>query len=100
MGKVILKVPPFFASILDPKSSGWFIVETEIAGKITIRNLLIEIAANKPEFRQAIFNPDEGILNGQIDIILNQKFLPFPHALDTDFIDGDIITLLPVLSGG
>jgi len=64
MGKVILKVPPFFAFILDPKSSGWFAVETKIADKITIRNLLTEIAANKPEFRQAIFNPAEGILNG------------------------------------
>jgi len=39
-------------------------VETKIADKITIRNLLTEIAANKPEFRQAIFNPAEGILNG------------------------------------
>ena len=100
MGKVILKVPPFFASALNPESSGWFIVETEVAENITIHELLTVIAGNNPGFRQAIFNPYEENLNDQIDIVLNQKFLPFPHALGTKLIDGDIIILLPVLSGG
>jgi molybdopterin converting factor small subunit len=100
MGKVILKVPPFFAPALDPNSSGWFIVETAVAEKITIRELLTGIAGNNPGFRQVIFNPDAGNLNDQIDIVLNQNFLTFPHALETKLIDGDIIMLLPVLSGG
>jgi molybdopterin converting factor small subunit len=100
MGKVILKVPPFFASALDPDSSGWFVVETAVAENITIRELLIVIAGNNAGFRQVIFNPDEGNLNDQIDIVLNQKFLTFPHALETKLIDGDIVILLPVLSGG
>jgi molybdopterin converting factor small subunit len=100
MGKVIIKVPPFFASALDPDSSGWFIVETDVVEKMTIRELLTGIAINNPVFRQTIFNPDDGNLNDQIDIVLNQKFLPFPHALETKLIDGDIIILLPVLSGG
>jgi hypothetical protein len=63
MGKVILKVPPFFASALDPEYSGWFIVETDVAEKITIRELLTGIAGSNPGFRQAIFNPDAGNLN-------------------------------------
>jgi molybdopterin converting factor small subunit len=100
MGKVILKVPPFFASALDPESSGWFIVETAVAEKITIRELLTVIAGNNPGFRQAIFDPDEGNVHDQINIVVNQNFLPFPHALETKLIDGDIIILLPVLSGG
>ncbi len=100
MGKVVLKVPPFFASMLDPKSSGWLVVETEITEYITIRDLLTMLAKNNHDFRQSVFNPDTETLNGQIDIVINQKFLPFPHELDAKLIDGDIITLIPMLAGG
>ena len=100
MGKVQLKIPPFFAYIIDPEASDWFVLERDIGKETTIRELLTNIALSNAKFRKAVFNPDEGTVSDQIDIVLNQKLLNFLYEMDTKLSDGDVVTLLPVYSGG
>jgi molybdopterin converting factor small subunit len=100
MGKVQLKIPPFFAYIMDPTASDWFILEREIGKGATIRDFLTDLASNNSGFREVVFNPDEGIVGDQIGIVINQKLLDIPREMDTKLSDGDVVTLLPVYAGG
>jgi molybdopterin converting factor small subunit len=100
MAKVTLKVPPFFASMMNSSASDWFILERNIGKETTVCNLLTNIAVNNREFRDAVFNPDEGKIGDRIDIVLNQKLLHFPDEMDTKLKDGDVVMLLPVYAGG
>ena len=100
MGKVQLKIPPFFAYIMDPSASDWFVLEKEIGKETTIRDFLTDLASNNSEFRDVVFNPDEGTVCDQIDIVINQKLLDVPREMDTKLSDGDVVILLPVYAGG
>jgi molybdopterin converting factor small subunit len=100
MGKVQLKIPPFFAYIMDPGASDWFVLEREIGKETTIRDLLTNIAFTNAEFRKAVFNPAEETISDRINIVLNQKLLNLPSEMDTKLNDGDVVTLLPMYSGG
>ena len=99
MGKVQIKIPPFFAYIMDPGASDWFVLEREIGKETTICDLLTDIALSNSEFRAAVFNPAEGTVSDRINIVLNQKLLNFPSEMDTKLSDGDVVTLLPMYSG-
>ena len=100
MGKVQLKIPPFFAYIMHPGTSDWFILEKEIGKETTICDLLTDIALSNSDFRDAVFNPDKRTVSDQINIILNQKLLNLPGEMDTKLSDRDVVTLLPMYSGG
>ena len=100
MGKVHLKIPPFFAYIMDLKSSDWFVLDLEIRKPTTICDLLTEFASTNPNFRQAVFDPDNGTVKEGINIVLNQKLLNFPLEMDTTLNNGDEVILLPSLAGG
>ncbi len=100
MGNVKLKIPPFFAVMIDPNASDWFVLEREIGKETTVRDLLTDLALSNPKFREAIFNPDTETFGDQIDIVLNQNPLHFPFEMDTKLNDGDVVILLPVYAGG
>ena len=99
MAKIQLKIPPFFAYIIHPGTSDWFVLEREIGKETTIRDLLINIALSNAEFRKAVFNPDEVTVSDRIDIVLSKKLLNFPCEMDIKLSDGDVVTLLPMYSG-
>ena len=100
MGKVHLKIPPFFAYIVEPTASDWLILEKEIGKETTIRDFLTDLASNNSGFRDVVFNPDEGAISDQIAVVINQKLLDIPREMDIKLNDGDVITLLPVYAGG
>jgi molybdopterin converting factor small subunit len=100
MAKVTLKVPPFFACVMNPKASDWFVLDRQIGEKTTLCDLLTELALNNVEFRNAVFNPDEGIVHDGINIVLNQKLLNSPQEINKKLSDGDVIVILPSLAGG
>jgi len=100
MGKVQLKIPPFFAYIMDPGASDWFVLERDLEKATTIRDLLTDLALSNSEFRAAVFNPAEGTVSDRINIVLNQKLLNSPSEIDIKLSEGDVVTLLPMYSGG
>ena len=100
MGKIQLKIPPFFAYLMHPGTSYWFVLERDLEKETTICDLLTDLALSNSEFRAAVFNPDEETVSDRINIVLNQKLLNFPSEMDIKLSEGDMVTLLPMYSGG
>ncbi len=100
MGRVRLKLPSWVAAMLDAKAPGWLTLEKEIEEDATISDLLTSLVATCPGFRQAVFNPDTGHLNDQINVVLNDKLLTFQEMTQTKLRDGDTIVLVPIYYGG
>ena len=100
MNRVQTKIPPHLAEMLNAPSSGWLIIENEIAEGATVGDLLGDLVSSYTGFRQAIFNPAAGEVSEQVLIILNDNLLQGPDVINTRLNDGDSITLLTVYSGG
>ena len=100
MGKVLLKIPPWLASMLNEHGSGWFTLEKEIGEGATIGDLLAELALGSPEFRKAVFDPDTGKSSRQVMVFINKSILQYSDIAETKLNDGDSVMLLPVYLGG
>jgi len=100
MGTVQLKILPWIANMLNIPGSSWLTLEKEIREGATIGDLLSDFASSYTDFRKVVFNPDTGIISGQVMIIINGNLLRFPDVTEAKLSDGDSIILLPVYSGG
>ncbi len=100
MSKVLLKLSPSIAGMLNTQGSDPFVLEREIEEGITISDLLTDLASSEPDFRKVVFNPDVGKVSEQIHVILNGNLLQFPDVPETKLNDGDNLVLIPVYYGG
>ncbi len=100
MGKVRLKFPASFASILNAQGSDLVILEKEIGEETTIGDLLAALAFSYTDFRKVVFNPDTGKVSDQVNVVLNNSLLQFPEVTEAKLSDGDSIIILPVYAGG
>ncbi len=100
MGKVRLKFPALFASMLDAQGSDLVILEKEIGEEATIGDLLADLAFSYTDFRKVVFNPDTGKVSDQVNVVLNNSLLQFPEVTEAKLNDGDSIIILPVYAGG
>ncbi|MFC1934632.1 MoaD/ThiS family protein [Chloroflexota bacterium] len=100
VGKIQLKISPSLATMLDTKGTDWLTFEKEIEGETTIGDFLADFAASYTKFRKVVFDPDTGKVSDQLDIVLNDSFLPFPDVMEAKLADGDSIILLPTYTGG
>ena len=86
--------------MLDIPSADWLTIEKKIGEQTTIGDLLVEMAAGHPEFQDAVFSPDTGLVENQIMIFINDKIQQISVVTDTRLNDGDSVMLLPVYPGG
>jgi hypothetical protein len=100
MDKVSIKLPSWVAVAIDPKASDWLTLEKEIGIGATANDLLTALATTNPGFREAVFNPDTGVIIEQINVILNDKLLTYQEITQLKLTDGDILMLLPIYFGG
>jgi molybdopterin converting factor small subunit len=100
VGKVKLRIPQFVAYMINPGATEDFVLERELGKETTVSGLLTEFALNNSTFRQIVFNPDAGMISDQLNIVLNQQLLHLPTEMDTRLNDGDVVTLIPVYTGG
>ncbi len=100
VGKVRLKFPASFASMLNAQGSDLVVLEKEIGEGTTIGDLLADLAFSYTGFRKVIFNPDIGKISDQVNVILNDSLLQFPDVTEAKLNDGDSIIILPVYAGG
>ncbi len=100
MGKVRLKFPASFASMLNAQGSDLVILEKEIGEETTIGDLLADLAVSYTDFRKVVFNPDTGKVSDQVNVVLNNNLLQFPEVTEAKLNDGDSIIILPVYAGG
>ncbi len=100
MAEVRLKLPSWIAAKLGAKSSGWLTLEKEVGEGTTISDFLMGMVMTYPGFRQAVYNPDTGLVNEQVNVVLNDRLLTFREMPQTKLTDGDTIVLLPLYYGG
>ena len=100
MGKVQLKFPASFASMLNAQGSDLLILEKEIGEGATITDLLADLAFSYADFSKAVFDPDTGKVSDRVHLILNNRILQIPEVTEARLNDGDIVIILPVYSGG
>jgi len=100
MAKVNVRIPPHVAVMLNAGSSGWLVIQEELKGRMTVSDLLFSLVLTYPGFRETVYNPDVGVVNEQIGIILNDKLLAFEEISRTMLKENDSITILPLYYGG
>ncbi len=100
VGKVRLKFPASFASMLNAQGSDLVILEKEIGEETTIGDLLAALAVSYADFRKVVFNPDIGKVSDQVNVVLNNNLLQLPDVTEAKLSDGDSIIILPVYAGG
>ncbi len=100
MAKIKLRLPSWIAARLEAKSSGWLTLEKEVAADATINDFLAGLVKTYPGFREAVYNPEAGLVNEQITVVLNDRLLTFQEISAVKLSDGDTIVLLPLYYGG
>ncbi len=100
MIKIKLRLPSWIAAKLEVKSSGWLTLEKEVGEGSTIGDFLAGMVMTYSGFRETVYNPDAGLVNEQINVVLNDRLLTFQEISQVKLSDGDIIALLPLYYGG
>jgi molybdopterin converting factor small subunit len=100
VAKVRIRLPSHIARMLEPGTSGWLELEKEVGAETTVSELLSGLVLTHPGFRQWVFNPDVGVVNEQVNVVLNDELLTFAEISQTRLADGDTLGLLPIYSGG
>jgi hypothetical protein len=100
MAKIRVRLPPHIAQMLDARSSGWLELEKEVKERTTINNLLTSLVADYPGFRETVYNPNAGVINDQIGVVLHDRLLTFEEISQTILQENDTITILPLYYGG
>ena len=100
MARVQLKITPSLAVTLNPGAADWIILEHEIPEESNVGELLADLARDDASFRRMIFDRDTGKIHDELNLVLNQNFLPPPEMTETRLHDGDSIIFLPAYTGG
>lgn len=100
MVKVMVRLPPHIAQMLNPKLSSWLELEEEVKDRTTVNNLLSYLVTNYPGFRETVYNPNAGEISDQIGVVLNDRLLTYRKITHTILKDNDVITIVPLYYGG
>lgn len=100
MISITLKITPSLAGALNSGGSDWLVFERELSDTATIGDLFRDIASGNADFRDVIFNPDTGIINDLVVVVLNNTLIQSQSIIKSELSDGDIVILLPVYMGG
>lgn len=100
MAKVQVRLPSHIAKLIDAKSSSWLAFEKDIGENTTVRTLLSSLASTYPGFRETMYNPDVGLVNEQVGVVLNDRLLTFEEISQIKLSDSDTILLIPLYFGG
>ncbi|MFC1930559.1 MoaD/ThiS family protein [Chloroflexota bacterium] len=66
----------------------------------TVKDLLIGLCTKHTNFADVVFCTGSDKLSGQVDILINGRYLDLQDGLSTILANGDIVSLLPVFEGG
>ena len=100
MAKIQVKITPSLAVMLRPGTTDWIILEQEIAEGSNADELLSDLARNDATFHKVLFDSKTGKASDEIDLVLNNTFLPPSERVEARLHDGDSIILLPAYIGG
>lgn len=76
------------------------VLEAKVEEGKTVRALLGHLAARYPRFEQIVFDAESKNVNEEVSLFLNGRRLELLSGLETKLEDGDVLSLLPFISGG
>ena len=100
MIRVRIRLPSHVARMPGAETTGWLELEKEMGEGTTVHELLSTLVLTYPGFRESVFNPDVGLVNEQINVVLNNELLTFAEISETGLADNDTVALLSIYSGG
>ena len=100
MIKIKIRLSSWIAAKIEVDHSGWLTLEKEVGEGSTIRDLLVGLVMTYPSLREAVYNPDTGLINERINVALNDHLLTSHEVLQAKLSDGDTVILLPSSWGG
>jgi molybdopterin converting factor small subunit len=90
----------WISSTIGEENNAESLVEKKIKAGSTLADFFAGLAETFPRFHDFVYNPDDGSVNDEVVIILNNKLVQFSSSRNTVMQDQDTITLSPVLVGG
>lgn len=100
MIKIKLRLSSWIADKLGEEHTGWLTLKKEVGEGSSISDLLAGLVIAYPGLREAVYNPDEGIVDERVNIAVNDNFLNSNEISQTILRDGDTVLLLPHIWGG
>ena len=83
---------------LTPMSGGHAAVDVEVAGT-TLRDALQALLAAYPGLRDRVAT-EQGELRQHVNVFVGKEDSRFTGGLATPLADGDVISIIPAISGG
>jgi len=75
-------------------------VEKMITPGTTIEAYFRQLSESYPEFRNNIYDPENGGINDEVVIILNDRLELFANIRDREIQEKDTLILSPIIFGG
>ena len=82
------------------KASDEVTLEITVANNETVHKLLDRLASKYPRFGQTIYDAGTARLMESVNLFLNGQHLELLSGLDTKLNDGDVLSLVPPITGG
>jgi len=100
MIKIKLKFSTWIAAKLEVENTGWLTLEREVGEGSTISDVLEGLVMTYPGLREAVYKPDTGLVDEQINVALNDHFLTSREISQAKLSEGDALIFLPSYWGG
>jgi molybdopterin converting factor small subunit len=100
VSKVSVRFPSFVFRARVAEDGGWVYSTIEAAEGDTVLDLLSDLVAAYPGFREAVFNPETGAVAEQVAVVLNDQLLTFAEMSERKLVSDDRLVILPVYAGG
>jgi molybdopterin converting factor small subunit len=100
MSSVRLEILPWLNRYFSSERSRRAVLEMKVNADTTVRDVLEDVSAQNPDFKEVLFNAQTGRVAGHIAVILNGTMLELKGGLDAKLGPGDTIQVMPGFSGG
>jgi len=100
MNTIKLQAYAWIAAALGAAGNANQTIKMEINEGATLFDLFNQVAERFPEFKQKVFDPQNGQISDQVMIISNGRLMQVKDFNSTVLNDKDSVILSPVLVGG
>jgi len=100
MDKIKLVFLSWIRNTVNESSNNEINIETHSGKNKTVKDVLSGLSADYQLFDEKVFDmKNQKMMNG-VNVLLNGSLILSENGMDTRLIDGDILTIMPMASGG
>jgi molybdopterin converting factor small subunit len=97
---VRLEIVPWLTQPFGQRGASHLFLEAEVAGAVSLGDLLSSLAQKYPAVGTVIVDLDAGALYDHVSVVHNDTVLSSDRALAQRIESGDSLVFLPAFSGG